>query len=119
MKTLEAALAVVLILSSIAFLAPNNSSRQADISEKSYECLSNLDASGKLRYYATNGMEEELKDNIRSCIPYNYKYDIKACQTVSCGAEIPEGISVYTANYIISGYDTYNPFLIRIWLWSS
>jgi hypothetical protein len=117
-KTLEASIAIVLILASITFIAPERYLHDDKISEKAYWCLTNLDESGKLRYYSDNSLESEMNSDIRSCIPSAYNYSLRICYTASCIGYIPENKPVYTANYLISGGDVFRPSLTKIWLWS-
>jgi hypothetical protein len=117
-KTLEAAMAIVLILLSITFIAPERYFHADKITEKAYSCLTNMDQSGKLRYYSDNGFESDMASDIRSCIPASYDYSLRICYTTSCTGDIPENKPVYTASYLITGGEVIKPSLTKVWLWS-
>jgi hypothetical protein len=110
-KTLEAALAIVIILSSIVFLFPVSISQQKPYS--AYSCLSQMDMNGILRHYASEPSVIEL--GLRGCIPVSFDYEVKVCQSSNCGTSTPLGKSVFLTSYMISGED---PALVNVWVWS-
>ena len=76
-KTLEAGIAIVLILVSMIFLFSERTKQEPQISDTGYNCLKYLDYKGILRYYAVNNLESNLISDLRGCIPlildYNYQ----------------------------------------------
>jgi len=59
-KTLEAGVAIVLILVSMVFLFPEKIRIEPQISDTGYNCLKYLDYKEVLRYYAVNNLESNL-----------------------------------------------------------
>ena len=117
-QTLEATIGAVLILSTLVFLY----SFQADTTEinlldKADACLKYLDNKGELRYYAFNGVTT-LETKVKDCLPGITDFDLKVCYTEQCNGDLPENKTVVLSSYIISGYDTVNPALINLWVWS-
>ena len=110
-KTLEAALAIVIILSSIVFLFPGSISQQKPYS--AYSCLSQMDIVGSLRHYASE--PSSIESSLRGCIPVSFDYVVKVCQSSDCGISTPPGKAVFLTSYMISGED---PSLVNVWMWS-
>ena len=85
--------------------------------EIGYDCLKSVDNSGSLRYYAYNDLEEDLKSEISGCIPPILKYDIEICSGPDCVLDTPD-VTVTSVGYIVSGYESYSPRVIELWMWS-
>jgi hypothetical protein len=115
-KTLEAALAIVIILSSVVFLFPGSSSQQATYS--AYNCLRQMDQDGSLRYYASEMLTSGIESSLRGCIPVSFDYSVKLCQSSDCSTATPPGKSVFLTSYMISGADQFGPALVNVWVWS-
>ena len=116
-KTLEAALAIVLILVSMVFLFKERVSNESQISDTGYGCLKNLDNQGSLRYYAVTNLESRLNSDLKGCIPPLFDYSAKICTSVSCDTNLPSDKAVFLSSYLIAGWDSMRPTLINLWVW--
>ena len=116
-KTLEAAIAIVLILVSIIFLFTNKEITEPQLSATGYECLKNLDNQGMLRYYAANGLEDRLNADLKTCIPPLLNYTTKICATSTCNTVLPINKTVFLSTYLIAGDNSFNPRLVDLWVW--
>lgn len=116
-KTLEAAIAIVLILVSIVFLFTGNGITEPQMSNTGYECLKNLDNQGLLRYYAVNDLEVSLSDSLKACIPPLLGYATKICSTSACSAVLPVNKTIFLSTYLIAGDNSFNPRLVDLWVW--
>ncbi len=117
-KTLEAGIAIVLILISMVFLFPEKTRTEPQISNVGYNCLKYLDYKGILRYYAVNNLESDLILDLRSCIPPILNYTVKICSTPTCITELPENETIFLSSYLIAGENSIDPKLINLWIWS-
>ena len=118
-KTLEAGIAIVLILVSMVFLFPEKTRTEPQISDTGYSCLKYLDYEGVLRYYAVNNLESNLISDLRDCLPPILNYTAKICPTIICNAILPEDKTVFLSSYLIAGEKSINPVLINLWVWST
>jgi hypothetical protein len=116
-KTLEASIAIVLILISIVFLFPERTKNKTQISHAAYDCLKYIDNKGLLRNYAVNGFESNLVSDLRACISPLYDYTVKMCTSTACNSQLPSNKEVFLSSYIIAGEDTFRPTLINLWIW--
>ena len=116
-KTLEAVLGVILIVIPLFTLyTPQRIEEQ--LSDIGYNCLKDLDNKNLLKYYAINNMNTELNNSLRDCLPYLIEFNFKICKTSVCSINVPENKTVFLSSYIIAGYETVDPTLINLWLWS-
>jgi hypothetical protein len=115
MKTLEASLSIVIVLSSIVFLFPG-SAVSSQPSYDAYNCLRQMDNEGSLGYFAQNNMQDELNARLAECIPVTFNYTAKICAT-SCGADLPSK-TVTLSSYMVAGSDSFSPAMINVWVWS-
>lgn len=118
-KTLEAALAVIIVLIAVIFVFTPQPKSEPQISNIGYECLNYLDNKGVLRYYAVNNLESDLKSDLKTCLFPMFNYTARVCTTAYCSVQIPENKTVYLSSYLIAGDDTMKPTLINLWIWSS
>lgn len=118
-KTMEAGIAIVLILASVVFLFTQKEEYEPQLSSVGYNCLKNLDNSGILRYYAENKMESSLISDLRDCIPPLFNYNVKICITSSCISQLPSDKDIFLSSYLIAGDDSIEPTLINLWVWST
>ncbi len=119
-KTLEAGIAIVLILVSIIFLFPERTKKDPQISDTGYNCLKYLEQTGALRYYAVNNLESNLNSYLRACLPPILNYTTKICSAMPCNIQVPENRTIFLSSYMIAGNDTFfNPILINLWFWST
>lgn len=115
-KTLEAAIAITLILVSVVFLFPEKVKTEPKISDTAYNCLRNLDNRGVLRYYAVNNLESNLISDLKGCIPPLFDYVVKICTTSTCSISISNK-EVFLSSYLIAGENSIKPTLINLWVW--
>lgn len=118
-KTLEAGIAIVLILVSMIFLFSDRARKEPQLSDIGYNCLKYLDYKGVLRYYAVNNLESSLISNLRGCIPPILNYKARICTTTSCNTQLPTDRTVFLSSYLIAGENTINNVLINVWVWST
>jgi len=117
-KTLEAGIAIGLILVSMVFLFPQKTKIEPQLSDTAYECLRYLDNRGVLEYYTVNGKQENLISDIRTCLPPLSDFTVKICKTSSCGTTLPYNKTIFLSGYLIAGDNSVNPTLINLWVWS-
>ena len=117
-KTLEAGIAIVLMLVSIAFLFTQRETHKTQISDVGYNCLKNLDNNGTLRYYSENNLEADLISDLRSCIPPLFNYSVKICTSSNCILQLPSSKEIFLSSYLIAGESSFEPTLINLWVWS-
>lgn len=116
-KTLEAAIAIVLILVSMVFLFTGEEVTEPQMSVTGYECLKNLDNQGLLRYYAANDLGDSLNADLKACIPPLLNYTVKICATSTCNTLLPINKTVFLSTYLIAGDNSFNPRLVDLWVW--
>lgn len=116
-KTLEAAIAIVLILVSIVFLFTSKEITEPQMSATGYECLKNLDNRGLLRYYAANDLGDRLDADLKTCIPPLLNYTTKICAISTCNTMLPINKTVFLSTYLIAGDNSFNPRLVGLWVW--
>jgi len=85
-----------------------------NLAEKGYIILENLDNRGELRNYTValdyNGLNSQIPI-------YVYNHSIQICDyTGTCTGTRPNAINIWTANYIISGENVYQPFTIKLYI---
>ncbi|OGI11726.1 hypothetical protein A3K64_00335 [Candidatus Micrarchaeota archaeon RBG_16_36_9] len=118
-KTVEAGIAIVLMLVSIVFLFVQNKPYEPQIADLGYNCLKNMDDDGTLRYYAENNLESNIISDLRYCIPPLFDYKVKVCTTSHCISELQTDKTIFLSSYIIAGSDSFNPRLVNLWIWST
>ena len=118
-KTLEAIIAVVLILVSMVFLFPEKTRVEPQASDIGYNCLKYLNYEGVLRYYAVNNLESDLINDLGNCLPPILSYTAKICTYTPCNTELPADKTTFLSSYLIAGEDSINPTLINLWVWST
>ena len=116
-KTLEAGIAIVLILVSMVFIFPEKPTIEPQISDTGYGCLKYLDERGVLRYYAVNNLETSLISDLKGCIPTLLNYTARICITSTCNTLLPTNKTVSLSSYLIAGEGSISPTLINLWVW--
>lgn len=118
-KTLEAGIAIALILVSMIFLFNEQTKTEAQLSDTAYSCLLYSDYNGSLRDYASRNMESELVSNLRSCLPPLLNYTARICTTSYCSSsDLPENKTIFLSSYMLAGENSFEPKLINLWVWS-
>ena len=109
-QVLESTVAAILVLITIVYLfTPIDIS--TNFSEMGYNCLKDLDNKGLLSHYASNDMEQDLKNDLEICLPLDLT--VRICRTTDCMTDLPEK-EIYTSSYLLSE-DV--PILINLWMW--
>ena len=116
-KTLEAGIAITLILVSMVFLFPEKTINEPQISDIGYNCLRYLDNQGVLRNYAVNDLENNLISDLRSCLPPILNYTARICTTSTCNTILPGNKTIFLSSYLIAGENSVRPTLINLWIW--
>ncbi|NIO44537.1 MAG: hypothetical protein GTN36_03220 [Candidatus Aenigmarchaeota archaeon] len=117
-KTLEAGIAIALILVSMVFLFPGETETEPQISDTGYNCLRYLDYEGVLRNYAANSLESDLISDLRKCVPPILNYTARICTSTSCNTELPTDKTIFLSSYLIAGEAQIDRTLINLWVWS-
>jgi hypothetical protein len=113
---LEAVIAGVIIFGFLAaigqiYMSPG----QGDFNIQAYQSLKSLDEQGILRAYAVSGDWGGLNNQVRI---YSRNHTVEICQASgSCAGQRPEGANVWVGNYLISGDQSYQPLLVKLYLW--
>ncbi len=86
-----------------------------DINARAYVILHNLDRQDLLRNYTValdyNGLNSQI--DIAA-----YNHSIQICDTGgTCAGQAPSADNVWTGGYIISGYNSYEPYEVKLYLW--
>jgi hypothetical protein len=84
---------------------------------KGYEILHDLDRQGMLRPYVLDGNHSGLNSRIRL---FGYNHSVQICgQSGSCSGSVPDAGNVWVGNYyIIAGENQYQPYLVKLLMWS-
>lgn len=116
-RTVESIFAVILLmgflltLGSPFFITP----AETDLGSVGYEKLKDLDSRDELRVYVAGGDYGTLKSKIE--IP-GYSHSIDICDYEGdCVGEYPDSENVIVSTYVISGYDQYEPYEVRLYIW--
>ena len=120
-KTLEASIAIMLILVTVIVLGATTPSYP----EKSFMiigngCLDEIYNKGDLRDYAVNNMKTALEDDLDDCLPATLNYEAKICSSTDCTAsDLPESATIVLVSRLLSG-NSYEvaPRIVNIWMWS-
>ena len=118
-KTLEAGIATIFILTFVLIFFAPQPQPEPQILINGYNCLKYLDYTGALGYYAANNLESSLDTDLKKCLPPTMSYEARICKTPSCTTQLPEGKTVFLSSYIILGENSATPFLINLWVWST
>jgi len=105
-QTLEAAIAITIILSSIIYVQMNNVNNR-DYSIQLNNCMEYLYKNGT--FYLS---ESEISEQLANCLPPILDFTIKKCNDISCITTLPDDKSVFSSSYIISPNQ-----IISVWVW--
>jgi hypothetical protein len=118
LHTLEAVIAVMIILLGIGFIYPLRDKPELSIAVVGYKCLSSLDQEGLLKYYISNDMTSNLNNSLRDCITPAIDFNLKICDSAVCNPDsIPDDKEIFISSYLVSGYEIYDSRLVNVWLW--
>jgi len=118
-KTLEASIAVLLILATVIMLYDSPVSFvEEDFSDIGEQCLQKIENDGVLRYYAMNDMESEIEDELDDCMPgINHKVEI--CSSADCSTTgLPESTVVLVSRLVSGDQYEIEPKVVNVWMWS-
>lgn len=114
---IEAMLAGIILIGFLMTLAGNNLTLLGDdMSLRGYEILHDLDGQGILRQYAVDGNYSGLNSQIKLI---SYNHSVQICdQGNVCTGSMPSADNVWVGNYyIIAGEGTYEPYLVKLYMW--
>ena len=115
-RALEAVFAgIILIGFLVVLLRPSMFQGNPDISRKAYEMLMELDKTGNLREDIVSGNLSAIDSKI-FLFPYNHS--VVVCDSSGCTGEVPETPeNIWMGEYIISGYDSFHPYIVKLFVW--
>jgi len=112
---LEAVIAGIIILGFLAVITQSYiSAPKDDPAGQAYQSLKSLDQQGILRPYAQAGDWGSINDNVNI---YSRNHTVQICDSSRCWGQKPEAPDVWVGSYIISGYQDYHPYTVRLYLW--
>ena len=123
--TLEAVIAILMILFIVVFLFRNPTTSPeyqiVNYKLKVYNALKLLDTTGELNMYALNSDATTIRSKLQPFIPITVNYDVAIYNQTTNITEKPslENLSdVISVSYFISGdLDNYQPRDVRVYLW--
>ena len=115
-QTLEQVLGTVLVLTVLITLF-NPQPPSSNLSSIGFNCLKDLDNKGLLRSYAANNLITDFNSSLQQCLTA-FNYEFKICSSTVCNTTLPANKDVFLSSYFVSGYTTYQPTLINLWVWS-
>ncbi len=113
---LEAVMAGVIIIGFMIAVGAmlSFSPDEKGVSEKGYQELQRLADESKLRLYASQRNYSAIEDSVR--IP-GYADSVEICEpSGSCVGNVPSGEEVWLSTYIVSGYSSYDPVKVKLYL---
>lgn len=117
-RTMESVFAVILLMGFLLTIGSPYFTGPADIdlSSVGYEKLKDLDSRDELRVYVASKDYGTLNSKIE--IP-GYNHSIGICDYGGdCVGEYPDSENVIVSTYVISGYGKYEPYEVRLYIWS-
>lgn len=118
-KTLEASMAVLLILATVIILydAPI-AYPEKEFTEIGEYCLDKIYDEGNLRNYAAKGLESSIEDEFDECMP-GINHKVKICSSADCSVSgLPDSTVVLVSRIISGDYYEIEPKLVNVWMWS-
>ena len=116
-RTIESVIAVIMIMSFLLLVGRSyfSSTAETNLSFVGYETLKELDIRGELRPYAIAGNSDAINSKISM---RGFAHSISICRYGgTCIGQYPEAEDVIVSNYIISGYESYDPLVVRLYTW--
>ncbi len=124
LKTIEAFIAAVLVITAIAFptqvLRESKALGELNVKKSVFNALEILDNTGKLRDYALNNETQEIEEWIKkNANPfYNYRVVIYDYSTNLTNVNLPERKNVLSVSYFLAGdYENFAIREVRVYLW--
>ena len=114
-RTLEAVFAGIILIGFLVVLLKPTTLPETQDTEKAYAVLMELDKTGNLREYIVSGNLSAINSKI-SLFPYNHS--VVVCDSSGCAGEVPETPeNIWTGEYLISGYDSFHPYVVKLFVW--
>ena len=108
LHTLEAVIAVMIILLGVGFVYPMREKPELSIADVGYKCLSSLDQEGLLKYYVSNDMTSSLNNSLGNCITPGIGFNFKMCDSAVCNPDsIPDDKEIFISSYLLIRINTY------------
>jgi len=112
---LEAVIAGIIIIGFVAVVSRSYiNTSQEDFTLQAYQALKSLDEQGILRPYAAANDWGSLNSEVRI---YSKNHTVEICSTSVCSGQKPHGDNVWVGSYLISGYQSYQPLQVKLYLW--
>ncbi len=116
-RMLEAVIAIFLIYTFLIYLSSGTvkQDRPEDLKLKAYELLKGLDDQGSLREYAAVNDYASIDAALAY---YAHNHTANVCETDgTCYGPVPNETSVWVGTYIIAGQNSYNPKLVKLYVY--
>jgi hypothetical protein len=114
--TLEIVIGTVFVLLMLSIYFVHKPITEMDTSI-GYKCLRSLDKNNILEYYSVNKDEQGLSDSLKGCLPPSYEFRVRICENLECSVTLPENKTIIVTSYLVSGFTTFNPAFINLWMW--
>ncbi len=112
---LEAVIAGVIIFGFLAVIGQTYMSpSREDVALQAYQSLKSLDEQGALRPAAASWDWGSLNGQVRI---YGRNHTVEICSPSECQGGTPDGTNVWVGSYLISGDGSYQPRLVKLYLW--
>ncbi|MFH1978028.1 MAG: hypothetical protein ABIJ92_01760 [Candidatus Aenigmatarchaeota archaeon] len=115
---IEAVLSVLIIITFLIAIKSNvfDITSQPDVSLTGYSLLKGLDDRGVLRNYTVNKDFTAINSSISYFV---YNHTVEICDHLgACIGDAPNATNAFVSTYIISGDGYYNPYEVRLYLYS-
>lgn len=110
----EAALAGVILVSFVAFLATSSlSAEQLDLTETAYLTLEGLNKQGLLKQDAHTNNVTAISNRIQIA---GFNHSVQICTPQECVGPEPTGRNIWAASYMIAGVGVFNPKEVRLFI---
>ncbi|MCK5020458.1 MAG: hypothetical protein KAS32_25705 [Candidatus Peribacteraceae bacterium] len=116
-RTVESVFAIIMLMSFLLLVGSTYfiATAETDLSFVGYEALKELDTRGELRQYAVTGDGDSINSKISM---RGFNHSISICRYGgTCTGQYPDAEDVIVSNYIISGHNSYDPLVVRLYAW--
>ncbi|MBI4173630.1 MAG: hypothetical protein HY519_02815 [Candidatus Aenigmarchaeota archaeon] len=108
-RILEASIAAMLLLGSLAFISGYRSANAAPDLDA---ILLGLAADGRLQAYAAANDQAGLEAEVQ--VP-GFSHAVQVCDRNNCTGQIPQARSVFVATYLTAGQEGYAPTAVKLY----
>lgn len=127
-KTLEAVLAIVLLLIFVYTIIPSRTPLRQEVPpivESAQKHIKTaIEQDEYIRMLVVNvdpnspDLRKMIGDITTQYLPLGYAYDFEICEVTSCVINTPDDKTIYVSDILISAQDEKaNPRIVRIWVW--